>query len=178
MNSYASGQDVWRAQLMSTLTVMVMALMLFNTFQWSDLVPEGRPYGTSVVTLLIYLFSSVLDPKVSVVVGIILAIVALIVIGMKVRPILRTAFSPSYRFDTIMNVVMFVGVLTILPAAIIWASSDSWPTNWHFYANTLFVGLVGALYFSGKTHGATQFAETRTRVTDSIEDDGSGDNNP
>lgn len=172
MRIYDSGQQVWKAQLRNTVIVMASAFVIFNTLHLSSAVPETWPYGTSVTTFVIYLFSNVFNEKVALVVGLVIALIVLILIGMKVRPILRTAMSPNYKGDTILNILLFVVAISVLPAAIYWAATNAWPGSWHYYVNTLFVALVGAVYFSGKTHGATQFAETRTRATDSIEETG------
>lgn len=170
--NYKSSQQVWVKQFPSALVVMALAFAFFNTIQWTSLVDSGSwPYGTSITTLFAYLVGTVLEVKVAVFVSTIAAIIALIVGAMKVRPILKSAFSPSYKWDTIMVIVLFLGVFVALPIMAYWAFADVVVSNPHIYINTILPTLVGAIYFSGKTHAAAQFAETRTRATDAVEED-------
>jgi|GEM_PF-5445585 len=170
--NFASGQQVWKAHAPWALFVMLLTFLTFNTLQWTALVPpETWPYGTSLTTLFAYLVSQVLELKVAIFVSTIVAIIVLIVVGMKVRPLLKSAFSPSYKWDTIGIIAVFLGVFLALPLLGAWAFADIVVTNPHVYINTGLPAIVGAVYFSGKTLAATQFAEARTRSTDAVEAD-------
>jgi hypothetical protein len=170
--NYKSSQQVWMKHFPGALIVMALTFVFFNTIQWTEMVPsEAWPYGTSIATLFAYLVGQVLDPKVAIFVSTIAAIVILVLAAMKVRPILKSAFSPSYKFDTIIVMVLFVGVFVALPMLGYWAFADRVVTNPHVYINTLLPTIVGSIYFAGKTHAAAQFAETRTRATDAVEED-------
>jgi len=170
--NYKSSQQVWVQQFPSALVVMALTFVFFNTIQWTSFVDVADwPYGTSITTLFAYVVGTVLDVKVAVFVSTIAAILLLIVGAMKVRPILKSAFSPSYKWDTIMVIVLFVGVFVALPIMAYWAFADVVVSNPHIYINTILPTVAGAIYFSGKTHAAAQFAETRTRATDAVEED-------
>ncbi len=170
--NYSSSQQVWKKHFPGALIVMAMTFLFFNTIQWSDAVdPATWPYGTSITTLFAYLVGTVLEVKVAIFVSVIAAIVLLLLAAMKVRPVMKSAFSPSYKTDTIIVILLFMGVFVALPLLGYWAFADMVITNPHIYINTILPTFVGAVYFSGKTHAASQFAETRTRATDSVEDD-------
>ena len=174
--NYSSSQQVWKKHFPGALAVMVLTFLFFNTIQWSSAVDSAQwPYGTSLTTLFSYLVGTVLEVKVAVFVSVIAAIVLLLLAAMKVRPVLKSAFSPSYKVDTIIVILLFTGVFVALPLLGYWAFADMVVTNPHIYINTLLPTLVGAIYFSGKTHAASQFAETRTRATDSVEHDSFGE---
>lgn len=167
-----SSQQVWKQQIPGALLVMLLTFVFFNTIQWTSLVPsQSWPYGTSITTLFAYLVSQVLSMKVAVFVSTLAAVAILILVAMKVRPILKSAFSPAYKADTLMMIVLFSAFFVALPLLGIWAFGDMVVTNPHVYINTLLPTIVGAVYFSGKTQAASQFAETRTRSTDSVEHD-------
>lgn len=170
--NYSSGQQVWIKHFPYALIVMGLAFLTFNTLQWTTLVPtEAWPYGTSITTAFAYLVSQVLELKVAIFVSTIAAIVVLVLLGMKVRPLLKSAFSPSYKWDTIGILLMFLGLFVALPILGLWAFADIVVTNPHVYINTVIPTAAGAIYFAGKTLAATQFAEARTRATDSVEED-------
>lgn len=167
-----SSQQVWKEQFPGALLVMGLTFLIFNTIQWTGLVSsEAWPYGTSLATLFTYLVSQVLEMKVAIFVSVIVAVIVMALIAMKVRPILKSAFSPSYKWDTVMVIVLFSTVFVALPLLAFWAFADKVVTNPHVYINTLLPVFIGSVYFSGKTHAAAQFAETRTRATDAVESD-------
>lgn len=170
--NYTSSQQVWKKQFPGALLVMALTFAFFNTLQWTSLVDPARwPYGTSMTTLFAYLVGTVLEVKIAIFVSVIAAIALLILSAMKVRPILKSAFSPAYKFDTIIVMALFLGVFVALPLLGFWAFADVVVTNPHIYINTILPTAVGSIYFAGKTHAASQFAETRTRATDAVEDD-------
>lgn len=169
---YSSSQQVWKKHFPGALLVMALTFLFFNTVQWSSVVDSSAwPYGTSLTTLFAYLVSAVLDLKVAIFVSVLAAVAILILSAMKIRPILKSAFSPSYKFDTTIVMVLFLGVFVALPLLGYWAFADMVVTNPHIYINTIIPTVVGSIYFAGKTHAASQFAETRTRATDAVEDD-------
>ena len=169
--NYRSSQHVWAKHFPAALGVMALTLIVFNTFQWSRFVDADTwPYGTSLTTLFAYLVSQVLDMKAAIFVSIIVAIVALVVLGMKVRPILKSAFSTSNKNDTRMMIILFLAVFLVVPVVGIWAFADRIVVSPHVYINLFLPSVVGAIWFAGKTQSASQWAETRTRATDSVEE--------